>query len=282
MGKVYAFKDLMRLGSPTGYLLLFYPCIFGLGLAATSYNDLWYILLFFLGSIVMRSAGCIVNDILDKDFDSMVERTRNRPLVTGAVTIPEAISLLFFLMLIGLMILLFLSKLAITISIIAAIFLAIYPLMKRITFWPQAFLGVTFNIGVLIAYANIAHSLSLSAILAYLGCIFWTLGYDTIYAFMDIEDDVKIGVKSSALFLRNRNYKLWIMCFYVIFTCFMLASTFFSAHNNIIFFAIALITLRIFWWQISTLNIYSRSNCLTRFKSNVYIGLLWGFGITIF
>ena len=267
--------DLMRLKNPTGFLLLYFPCVFGLFLASSDFVDLWYLALFLFGSIMMRGAGCIVNDIVDHEIDQQVARTKNRPIASGRVSVEQAVYLLIILLLLCLPILFFLSASAILIALCSLFLVTLYPFMKRITYWPQAFLGITFNIGVLIAYATIAGTLDLIAIVAYIGCIFWTLGYDTIYGFMDIEDDQKIGVKSSAIFLQDKNYKLWIGSFYVAFTALMVISMTMSVGYDQRIVVYSLLPLMALLCQVYVLDISSSANCLARFKSNIYVGLLW-------
>lgn len=281
MEKLKAYADLLRLHAPTGYMLLLYPCLFGLGLSITELSQLRYALLFFVGSLVMRSSGCIINDIFDRNIDCRVDRTKNRPLATRILSIKEALAALVILMLIGLAILCTLPRLAIIIGILTVPLITIYPLMKRITYFPQAVLGMSFGgAGVLIAYASITNTVSLPTILMYIGCIFWTLGYDGIYAFMDMDDDKKIGVKSIALFLRDLNYKAWLMCFYMIFILLFLCSAFLVKCNFYIlpFVLAGLIMLK---WQVWTLDIKSRENCMERFKNNNYVGLIISIGLII-
>lgn len=279
--KYLAYRDIMRLGSPTGYLLLFFPCVFGLAFAIKSFGDLLYVPIFFVGSILMRSAGCVINDLFDQEFDAKVERTRSRPLVTGAISRKEAITLVFLLLSVSFLILLTLSKLAIIISIISLLFVVAYPLMKRITFWPQIFLGITFNIGVLVGYTTLANSLSYTIVLVYLACILWTTGYDTIYAFMDLKDDQLIGVKSSALFLYEKNYKIYLFLFYFLFNIMMYFAAISSGGYSNILMITTISVVSILLWQIITLEITSQHNCLVRFKSNIYVGFIWSIGLII-
>jgi 4-hydroxybenzoate polyprenyltransferase len=262
--------------------LLFFPCLFGLAIGITKLEQLWYAPLFLAGSIIMRSAGCIINDIFDRKIDAKVDRTKDRPLASGALSPWEALFILVILMLAGLMILMMLPRLAIMIGLISVPLIIIYPLMKRITYWPQLLLGMTFgSIGVLIAYATVRNTIDLPALMLYLGCVFWTLGYDCIYAFMDIKDDRKVGVKSIALFLEKRRYDIWLMSFYLIFLCCMsygmsLAGIhpFFVIYGN--FSALAILT-----WQISTLDVTNPENCMLRFKVNGYVGLSLGLSLVI-
>jgi 4-hydroxybenzoate polyprenyltransferase len=201
-----------------------------------------------------------------------VSRTKNRPIASGKITNKEAIAVLGALLSLSLAILLSLNKTSIYLGFIAIILIAIYPLMKRYTYFPQAFLGITFNIGCLIGYSAIKDNISIDAILLYVACGFWTMGYDTIYAFMDIDDDKKIGVKSTAIFFENSNVKLIIALFYIIF----LALFTIVFIENISFYnivAIALISSTIYW-IIAYLDIKDTENCMSRFKINNYIGFI--------
>ncbi len=274
--KLFSLLKLIRFDRPVGTLLLFFPCAFGVALAVRSGSDMFFLLTFFLGSIIMRSAGCIINDIIDMNVDGKVERTKNRPLVTGEVTVHEAIILLGILLFAGLFLLMNLSLQAIFIGMIAMILVVCYPMMKRITYWPQAFLGITYSSGVLIAYSSVANHISLGAFLTYLGCISWTIGYDTIYAFMDAKDDVSAGVKSTALFLQDRNHKLWLGSFYGIFWICSLIGALFEGHYSVLaLFIGSIVVLAILSWQVHTLDPKSPSNCMDRFKISTVVGLVW-------
>ncbi len=269
------YLSIIRFFNPTGYILLFLPCAMAVGLFGNITDYYGLIILFFIGSFVMRSAGCIINDLLDMDIDKRVERTKNRPLAAGDISISRALVLFVFLNIIGLVILFQLSTEAIILGFISAFLFVIYPLMKRITFWPQLFLGITYNTGVLIASAHIKHEVTLPSIILYLGCIFWTLYYDTIYAFMDLKDDKKINVKSLARFLENRNYKIWLCAFAIAALCFVMLSFLMTKHNIEVLIIASFASLAIIMWQIITLRINLPSNCLIRFKSNNYLGIIW-------
>lgn len=265
--------QLMRLNSPTGYLLAFFPACFGFFLTNPKQSDFSFLLLFFIGSIIVRSAGCIINDILDKDFDKEIRRTKNRPLASAALSFKTAMIILSILLFIGFTILLTLTNIAIYVGLIAMMMIAIYPLMKRITYIPQVFLGLTFNLGALIAYASILYDLSISAFLMYAACCFWTIGYDTIYGFMDLQDDQKIGVKSIALLLVNGKYKIWILLFYLIFILLFTMLTY-TINYKICTIVGSIFAGLILIWQVVTLNIKDHQNCLARFKSNNYVGFI--------
>ncbi|ABE04488.1 4-hydroxybenzoate octaprenyltransferase [Rickettsia bellii] len=261
---------LMRADKPVAYLLVFFPALFGLLLANPSRADLIYLLpLFILGSITTRSSGCIINDIFDQKFDKHVARTKNRPLASGALSIKYAIGMLFILSILSLFILLTLSRTAIYIGFFTVMMISIYPLMKRVTYLPQVFLGFTFNLGTLIAYATVQNKLDIAAITMYLACCLWTIGYDTIYGFMDIKDDKKIGVKSLSICLENKAYKFWLYIFYVGFILLFISAAGYNLDYLPILGASTLLIL-----QIATLEIHNPANCMTRFKANHYAGLL--------
>lgn len=262
---------LMRLNAPTGYLLSFFPAAYGLILASQTILDLFYLPLFFIGSILARAAGCIVNDIFDKDFDKKVARTKNRPLASGTISVKTAIVILLILLLCCLAILLSLTNTAIIVGFVSFFLIILYPLMKRITYFPQAFLGITFNAGALIGFAAVQDSISKDAIILYIACGFWTMAYDTIYAFMDIKDDKKIGVKSTAIFFEHMQYKQIILTFYGVFI--LLHLLVFYKFGLKVFIIDAMCFLYCIW-ICTTLNIQNRENCYRRFKANNYIGLL--------
>jgi 4-hydroxybenzoate polyprenyltransferase len=269
---------MMRLGAPTGYLLAFFPSMFGLLLAYHEARHLFYIPVFFIGSVLSRGAGCIINDLLDQNFDKQVTRTKNRPIASGVVSSKSAMIILICLLFLCLLILLSLTKTAIYVGIVAFCMICLYPLMKRVTYFPQVFLGITFNLGVLIGYAAITDQISIEAMMVYLACGFWTVAYDTIYAFMDIKDDKKIGIKSSAIFFEKMNYKLIILILYFVFI-----GLFYSAlHRTGFFLTFALILSALLAiWIVYTLDIDKEINCFVRFKANNYIGFLLFLGLVL-
>ena len=270
------YSQLLRLEQPVGFILLMMPCFWGVLAASNSYQHLWsniyLFLIFAIGSIVMRSAGCIINDFFDKDLDKHVSRTSQRPLASGAISFFEAFIIFSILNLIGLAILLSLNLLAIIIGLISFVLFIVYPLMKRITYWPQLFLGITFNIGCLIGYAAIENQLNFQIIILYLSGIFCTLGYDTIYAHQDREDDLNIGIKSTAILFGN-NTKQWIIIFYSLMVlCLIL---FGLLHDqNIYYFILLIFVSAHLFSQIKRLNIENKDECLSIFKSNQYLGLM--------
>ena len=219
MENLKIFIQLTRLDKPIGYMLLFWPCLWGLTIAYNFENNLntyfFYLALFFLGSVFMRSAGCIVNDIADRDFDKNVERTKNRPIASGKISIFLASFYTSVLCLLAFIVLINFNFLTIVLAIVSMPLAFSYPLMKRFTYWPQLFLGITFNYGLLLAWVSIHESISLPPILLYLGAIFWTLGYDTIYGYQDIKDDEIIGVKSTSIKFKDNPKKI-LYLFYLI------------------------------------------------------------------
>ena len=217
MNQVKLFVELTRLKKPIGYMLLFWPCAWGLTLAYDFSNDLniyfYYLFLFFLGSVLMRSAGCIVNDIFDKEFDSKVYRTKNRPIASGNISIKLATFYSAILCLIALIVLLNFNLFTIILALGSMPLAFTYPLMKRFTYWPQLFLGITFNYGLILGWTSIYGEISFIPILFYIGAIFWTLGYDTIYGFQDINDDEIIGLKSTSIKFKNTPYIFLKTCY---------------------------------------------------------------------
>ena len=269
---------LMRADRPIGTWLLVIPCFWGLGLAALSeggisfWLSLWYAILFSVGAFVMRGAGCVYNDIVDKDFDAQVERTANRPIPAGLVSMRQAWMLLIGLCLTGLLILIQFNLTTIIVGISSLALVAGYPFMKRITWWPQAWLGLTFNWGVLVGWTAITGSLSITPILAYIAGIFWTLGYDTIYAHQDKEDDALIGVKSTALRL-NDETKTWLLYFYVGFVFFISLAGVPVGASHWFFIGLIFPVLHLIW-QIVALKKDEPAVCLNIFKSNRETGLM--------
>jgi len=270
---------LARLDRPIGTWLLFWPCVFGLilgavadGRAFTSRHDLWLLILFGIGAIVMRGAGCTFNDIVDRDIDARVARTRDRPIPSGAVSVKQAAVFLVAQCAIGLVILLQLNWLAIELGVASLGLIAIYPFMKRVTWWPQAWLGLTFNWGAVMGYAAQAGHLDAAAIILYAGCFFWTLGYDTIYALQDLEDDALAGVKSTAL-LFGRNAKRWIAMFYAASFA-LLATAGLAAHLGPLFLLLIVPAGAHLLWQARELDIGSAASALRLFRANRDAGAL--------
>jgi len=273
--KLYNILDLLRLNKlsrHTGYMLVFLPCAMGVGLYGDLLNHYKQVLLFLVGAVIMRGAGCIINDIFDRDIDRNVERTKNRPIADGRIKIPEALMIFCILSLAGLWVLMQFSWNAIMVGFVGMFLLLTYPLAKRITFWPQAYLGFAFNIGIFIAVMDAKSEITWPAIVLYVGCIFWTLYYDTLYAFADVKDDKKIGVKSLACVVEKKNYKLWLGCFGMLANTIISYAFFLTDHDVIIGFVCASLFIL---WQMITLNIYNPKCCLWKFTMNSYLGIIW-------
>ena len=276
MHKISPYLRLARLDKPTGIWLLYIPCLFGLLLAQSS-NVLLYIA-FAAGAVLMRGAGCVINDIFDRKIDAQVERTKNRPLASGEIGVAQALLFLAALLAISLCILLSLSDTALILGLSIVPFVVAYPLMKRITNYPQIFLGITFNFGVLIAYAAATDDITLAPILLYIGCIFWTIGYDTIYALQDIEDDQRIGVKSTAIAFGAKAQNYILLCYFAFILSFALAAGYAGLTSSITIAAILSASILLFWQALKA----SASNphlCLKLFKLNVLVGLLLAVGL---
>ena len=277
MNQLNLFIELTRLKKPIGFMLLFWPCIWGLTLVydfnSSLNNYIFFGSLFLAGSILMRSAGCIVNDIVDKNFDKKVERTKNRPIASGKVSIKLA--LIYSVVLCGLafLVLINFNKFTIYMALLSMPLAFTYPLMKRITYWPQLFLGITFNYGLVLAWTSISNEVSLVALVFYFGAIFWTLGYDTIYGFQDIKDDEIIGVKSTSIKFKDGPKKFLLLCYLV----FVVSLIFVGMNMNFkLFYFMFLIipTAQLFIFQIKNLNISDTNDCLAKFKSNNLLGLI--------
>ena len=277
MNQLNLFIELTRLKKPIGFMLLFWPCIWGLTLVydfnSSLKNYFFFSLLFLAGSILMRSAGCIINDVVDKNFDQKVERTKNRPIASGKVTVKLA--LIYSIILCGLafIVLINFNKFTIYMALLSMPLAFTYPLMKRITYWPQLFLGITFNYGLVLAWISVSNNISLVSIAFYVGAIFWTLGYDTIYGFQDIKDDEIIGVKSTSIKFKNDPKKFLLFCYLV----FIISLIFVGINMNFkLFYFMFLIipTVHLFIFQIKNLNISDTNDCLAKFKSNNFFGLI--------
>ena len=277
MEQLNLFVELTRLKKPIGFMLLFWPCAWGLTLGydfANGLNDYsFYLFLFFLGSVLMRSAGCIVNDILDIDFDKKVSRTRNRPLASKKMSVKLAVAYVALLCLLALLVLLNFNNFTIILALGSMPLAFSYPLMKRYTYWPQLFLGITFNYGLILGWTSINNQIEIVIIVFYLGAIFWTLGYDTIYGFQDIKDDEIIGVKSTSIKFKNIPFVFLIIC-YLIFFLTIIITGIYLKFDYIFFMSLSLLFYHLFFKQISKLNIKIKKNCLKIFKSNNEIGLL--------
>ena len=278
------FIELTRLNKPIGYMLLFWPCSWSLAYSF-SYNQnpnifIFYLVLFFLGSVLMRSAGCIVNDIVDRNLDNQVERTKNRPIPSGKISIKKSLIYSLILCFFAFLILIQFNFLTISLGMASMIFAFSYPFMKRITYWPQLFLGLTFNWGIVMAWTAIHNDISLNILLLYLSAIFWTLGYDTIYGAQDMSDDEIIGLKSTAIKFK-KNIKMFVLFSYLILTIFIIIIFFEGIGKNIFSFLITCFILSLIY-QIFLFNKNKPKNCLNSFKINNLSGLLLFLSINFF
>lgn len=266
------YARLMRLDRPIGTWLLLLPCLWSLALASDGLPNLWFAFLFVLGSIIMRGAGCVINDLCDRDLDGRVERTKTRPLVGGQVSIRQAILFTLFLFFLGFLILIQFNSFTFWLGVASIPIVCLYPLAKRVTWWPQFVLGLAFNWGALMGWGAMHGSLGWPAILLYVGGVFWTLGYDTIYAHQDKEDDRIVGIRSLALYLGDQS-RTGIAFFYAVF----LLLTFFAAVSagvGLVFYYIFAAALAHMLWQLVSWRMDDPANCLMRFRSNRDLGLI--------
>ena len=277
MNQLNLFIELTRIKKPIGFMLLFWPCIWGLTIAydfnSSLLNYFFYSFLFLAGSILMRSAGCIVNDIADKNFDKKVERTKDRPIASGKVSIKLGIIYSIILCFIAFLVLINFNKFTILMALASMPLAFTYPLMKRITYWPQLFLGITFNYGLILAWISILNEISLIPIIFYLGAIFWTLGYDTIYGFQDIKDDEIIGVKSTSIKFKN-DPKKFLFFSYFLFALSLVAIGILMNFTATYFLFLIFPFYHLLIFQIKKLNTSVSDNCFEKFKSNNFLGLL--------
>ena len=277
MKQLNLFIELIRLKKPIGFMLLFWPCTWGLTLAydfSSSLNNyFFYLTLFFFGSILMRSAGCIVNDILDKEFDRRVSRTKSRPIASGKISIKLGLAYTVFLCFIALLILLNFNTFTIILALGSMPLAFSYPLMKRYTYWPQLFLGITFNYGLILGWVCITNQIVLVPIILYIGAIFWTLGFDTIYGYQDIKDDEIIGIKSTSIKFKKNPYLFLFVC-YLIFICLLIIVSIFMNFSYLFYIFGIIILVHLFYFQLYKLNFKKPESCFLIFKSNNFLGLL--------
>jgi len=277
MKQLNLFIELIRLKKPIGFMLLFWPCAWGLTIAYDFHTDLnnyfFYLILFFLGSILMRSAGCVINDILDKEFDKKVQRTKDRPIASGKVSIKLGLLYAALLCFLALIILMKFNTFTIFLALGSMPLAFSYPLMKRYTYWPQLFLGITFNYGLILGWVCIKNQIDIIPMLMYLGAIFWTLGFDTIYGFQDIKDDEIIGIKSTSIKFKN-NPNLFIFSCYLIFITTLIIVSLLMNFNSIFYIFIIIPIIHLFFYQIYNFNFRDPKNSLKIFKSNNSLGAL--------
>ncbi len=263
---------LLRIDRPVGSWLLLMPCWWGVAMASTGMPDWKLILLFFIGAFTMRGAGCVFNDIVDRDFDAKVVRTALRPIPSGQVSVAKAFIFFNVICFVGLLVLLQLNMFSIWVGMGALIPLAIYPFMKRFVHFPQLFMGFAFNWGAMLGWAAVRGELSLAPGLLYIAGIFWTLGYDTIYAHQDKEDDMLVGIKSLAVRLGDST-RPWIAFFYFITILLIIAAGYVSGINWIFYPAMAIPAAHLIW-QVSTIDFENAKDCLSKFKLNRDFGFL--------
>ena len=277
MTHISIFFELTRLKKPIGYMLLFWPCAWGLTIAYDFQNGfenyILYIFLFFSGAVLMRSAGCIVNDIIDKNYDQKVERTKNRPLASNKISVRSALVIALILCLLALLVLINFNNLTIILALCSMPFAFTYPLMKRFTYWPQLFLGLTFNYGLLLGWVSIKESISLAPLIFYFGAIFWTLGYDTIYGYQDIKDDEIIGVKSTSIKFKNSPKTFIGSSYFLFFVCLILVG-YFMRFNNLYYLFLLIPFFHLFLYQIKNWEVNNSNSCHKKFKSNNTLGLI--------
>lgn len=268
---------LMRLDRPIGTWLLLLPAWWAIllsagGVWALNLSDAWLLALFGVGAVIMRGAGCAINDLWDRKLDRQVERTLDRPLASGALSVRQGLVLVAGLLFAGLLILLQMNIVTVLLGVLSLFFVVAYPLMKRITWWPQAFLGLTFNFGALMGWAAVTGAVGLPALLMYIAGLFWTLGYDTIYAHQDMDDDMRIGIKSTALRLGLKS-RIWVARFYA--ACWLLLfAAFVVADAGIVSLLILVLAGRHLWWQVQTWRMDDPALSLRIFRSNRDFGLI--------
>ena len=276
MENLKLFIQLSRLDKPIGYMLLFWPCLWGLTIAYNFENNsntyFFYIILFFLGSVFMRSVGCIVNDIVDRNYDKKVLRTKSRPIASEKISVKLGFFYIVVLCLLALLVLLQFNKSTIILGLASMPLAFSYPYVKRLTYWPQLFLGITFNYGLLIGWTSIQENLSLIPIIFYIGAIFWTLGYDTIYGYQDIKDDEIIGIKSTSIKFKNNPKKFLSLCYLITLSSIIITGLYMNFNNG--YFLFLLIPAIHMFFQLKKLDIENSENCLKIFKSNNMLGLI--------
>lgn len=273
----HPYIKLARMDRPIGVWLLLFPCWWSLvlahgNLAAMGFYGWWLMLLFGAGAILMRSAGCIINDLWDRKLDAQVERTQTRPLPAGELSVMQALKFLAALLGISFLILLTLPKLCIWLGIFSPLLVISYPLMKRITWWPQLFLGLTFNWGALMGWAAVHEGIGLGAVFLYIGGIFWTLAYDTIYAHQDKEFDLRMGMKSTALLFADRSLHFIRIFYAAAMGCFLFAKL--VSDPKLVTLLLALLPAAHLYWQTRAWNMHDPENCLKIFKSSQIVGWL--------
>ena len=277
MNQLNLFLELTRLKRPIGYMLLFWPCAWGLTISFNFSDDIntfvYFLMLFLVGAILMRSAGCIVNDIVDREFDKKVSRTKNRPLASGKISVKLALIYTMGLCFVAFCVLINFNYFTVIAALISMPLAFTYPLMKRFTYWPQFFLGITFNYGLILGWTSYVGEIRVVPIIFYLGAIFWTLAYDTIYGFQDIVDDEIIGLKSTSIKFKKNPHSFLYICYSIFFSSLIIVG-YLMQFNRYYYFLLILVFLQMFFFQLKKLDIKKASNCLNTFKSNNLLGLL--------
>ncbi len=280
-GYVKPYLKLARFDRPIGAWLLLFPCWWGQALghhaAGDAFPNLWFVVLFVIGAFVMRGAGCTWNDIVDRNYDGRVERTALRPIPSGQVSVRQALIFAIALSLVGLLVLVQFNAFTIWLAIASLALVAAYPFSKRYTYWPQVVLGLTFKWGALVGWAAIHAGLSFSALLLYAGCVCWTIGYDTIYAHQDKDDDALLGLKSTALRFGDTTPS-WLSLFYGAAMSLWTAAAL-SVGTGLVFALALLLIAGHFVWQINTIEIDDPDNCLSRFRANQWVGWVFFLGV---
>ena len=277
MNQLNLFIELTRLKRPIGYMLLFWPCAWGLTIAYDFSLSLkiyfFYLLMFFLGSVLMRSAGCIINDVLDRKFDEKVFRTKNRPIASGKISVKLGLFYASFLCLLAFLVLINFNHFTIIIALASMPLAFTYPLMKRFTYWPQLFLGITFNYGLILGWTSINAEINLIPLIFYFGAIFWTLAYDTIYGFQDIKDDEIIGLKSTSIKFKSNPTIILYLC-YTIFLSSLILIGFLNEFSKLYFLSLIIIVCHMYFIQLNKFNSNVPEVCLKIFQSNNLLGAI--------
>jgi 4-hydroxybenzoate polyprenyltransferase len=272
---------LARLDRPIGLWLLLLPCWWSVGLAEVAlvrpYPNPWLLTLFAIGAVVMRAAGCAYNDYVDRDYDAQTERTASRPIPSGQVTPAEALAFAAVCSFVGLLVLVQFNAYTVKLGMASLVLVAVYPFLKRFTYWPQIMLGLVFNWGALVGWSAVTGSLALPALLLYAGSVLWTMGYDTIYAHQDRETDLLLGLKSTAIRFGDDTIT-WVGGLYAGAVLLWLLAGFFAGTHLIFFSAVVLVSLQMAW-QVTTLDVSDPANCLRRFRSNRDVGLVMFLGL---
>ena len=284
MNQLNLFIELTRLKRPIGYMLLFWPCAWGLTIVYDFSSSLkiyfFYLTLFFLGSVLMRSAGCIVNDVLDRRFDEKVFRTKDRPIASGKISVKLGLFYACLLCLLAFLVLINFNLFTIVIALASMPLAFTYPLMKRFTYWPQLFLGITFNYGLILGWTSIKPEINLIPFIFYLGAIFWTLAYDTIYGFQDIKDDEIIGLKSTSIKFKSNPIIFLYFC-YIIFLSSLILIGFLYEFSKLYYLSLVPIIYHMYFIQLIKFNSNNPNICLKIFKSNNFLGLIIFFSLLI-